>query len=947
MRTRPTLPILLLALSLPLSSALATPGQPAQTPLAAALDAAKKSEYADAEKQLLAITGADKGSAQIALAHVYLATGRYADASKAAQAAMGQKKGEAIAVSAEVLFRTGKRDDALKLLDQNKSETGPGGREIKLLLGEYRIASGHRQDAEAPLMDIIDDYNKDRIDVHDAVGLAIAGRAAYLLRAWKNSAQLYSESKKADAEVTRRALWESEVYLEKYDPGKAEENAKAALKIAPHDPDALVQMARIKLAQSYDFDAAEKLVKKALASNPQHAGAHAVLAGLSLRDMNIAAADKAVADGLAAEPQNLELLSMKAAIRFLADDAAGYDAAKKDVLGKNPEYSSLYSIIADYAEWEHRYDDIQSMMQEAVKVDPEDGKAWAELGMMQTRGGDETAGLASLQKAFSKDKYNVYVYNTLNLYEKQIPMDYDTVDAAPFKLRYPKVEEAVLARYVPRMMDEAFASMKARYGFVPTTPIQVELYGARQWFGVRTSGLPNIGIQGVCFGRVIASMSPGSEPFNWGNVLWHELGHVFAIQLSKNHVPRWFTEGLSEYETIARRPEWQRELDPELYKALKKNKLPGAADMNRAFTHVDDPNDVTVAYYAASQMLVFTAERYGFPKIVDALKLWGQAVRTPDVIQRAFGVSADEYDKAYRAWQLKRLARFDGQFMFDSDSPDVEDATDAVKKKPNDAGAHVDLALALLKTGKRDESQKEIDAALKLDPANMRAHFLAARAAAKQKDVEGIATHLAAIQKAGGDGFEVRMLLANVAEAKEDKKAMREHFEAAYAFDPMQSEPLKALYELAKGDKRDADVVDLLERMAPLEQHDHDVWRLLLDKLVAAKSWADVRRYGESAVFVDVHRAATHLSFARGLQAGGDHARAAFELETAAMCNERDKKFVSDQDKAKVEKIRKEEGSIHALLAKSYRALGRAADAKAEEDAAKKADPESDDLKSP
>ena len=110
--------------------------------------------------------------------------------------------------------------------------------------------------------------------------------------------------------------------------------------------------------------------------------------------------------------------------------------------------------------------------------------------------------------------------------------------------------------------------MKARYDFVPKTPVQVELYSNREQFSVRTSGLPNIGIEGVCFGRVVAAMSPKSEPFNWGNVVWHELGHVFAIQLSKNHVPRWFTEGLSEYETIARRPEWQRELDPELYQAL-------------------------------------------------------------------------------------------------------------------------------------------------------------------------------------------------------------------------------------------------------------------------------------------------------------------------------------------------------------------------------------------
>src|SRR5438552_16680493 len=133
--------------------------------------------------------------------------------------------------------------------------------------------------------------------------------------------------------------------------------------------------------------------------------------------------------------------------------------------------------------------------------------------------------------------------------------------------------------------------MKGRYVFAPTNPIQVEMYDSREQFSIRTSGLPNIGIEGVCFGRVVASMSPKSEPFNWGNVVWHELGHVFAIQLSKSHVPRWFTEGLSEYETIARRPEWQRSLGNELYSAIIGTRLPAAVDMNRAFTHADSAVD--------------------------------------------------------------------------------------------------------------------------------------------------------------------------------------------------------------------------------------------------------------------------------------------------------------------------------------------------------------------
>ena len=34
--------------------------------------------------------------------------------------------------------------------------------------------------------------------------------------------------------------------------------------------------------------------------------------------------------------------------------------------------------------------------------------------------------------------------------------------------------------------------------------------------------------------------------------------------------------------------------------------------MNRVFTHAEGDLDVTVAYYAASQMVAFTAEQFGF-----------------------------------------------------------------------------------------------------------------------------------------------------------------------------------------------------------------------------------------------------------------------------------------------------------------------------------------------
>ncbi len=567
-RSRP-LPALLLPRPLP------PPSGAAATPLGSALAAAAASDYANAEKALQAIVGADRPAALVALARISLEQGRFADANRyATQAGTTGQRLAALAIKAEVLSAQGKVDDAIALLEPNKAGQGVGGRRVRLVLGELYLRAGRRADAEPVLLEFASEYGNDTINSSDAEGLAMVGRAMHLLRHAKDANRAYDESERAQKGRVETLMWRATLFLDKYDPGHAEEVLTEALKAAPHRADAMIMLARVKLEEAYDFAAADKLVASALAVNPSLIAAYAVRAGIALRDMNLEAANAAVGAGLAIDPNDLELLSIRAAVRFLGDDKAGYEAAKREVLARNKEYSRFYGTVGDFAEWEHRYDDVIGMMKEAVALDPKDSKAWAQLGLMQARGGDEADGVKSLEQAWKGDHYNVRVFNTLDkLYGQWIPNEYEEVHEGIFHLRYPKDEKAVLERYVPRMLGEAWGAMKVHYMFAPTAPVAVELYRARDHFSVRTSGLPNIGIQGVCFGHVVAAMSPASEPFNWGNVVWHELGHVFAIQLSKNHVPRWFTEGLSEYETMVRRPEWQRELDPELYVALKKGRL--------------------------------------------------------------------------------------------------------------------------------------------------------------------------------------------------------------------------------------------------------------------------------------------------------------------------------------------------------------------------------------
>ena len=533
------------------------------------------SRYREAEAGFRAALSPSAPSARLGLAEVLLVTGRAALAENIAAETIGEPPPIAFALirtRGEALRRLGKLSEAEGLLTSAAGD--PEAREIRLLLGEVLLEQGRKSDAEPVLMTLIEQYNHDGIDAKDARSLALVGRAAYLLGSNQDANDAFNEAERAGPADAQTLLWRAELFLDSYDPGHAEEVVGELLKKAPGQPEGLALMAEVKLASNLDFEAAEALANAALAVDPALAVAHFVLGGVELRDMDLAKADGWVDQGLKESPRDLDLLSLRAAIRFLADDEPGFARAKTDVLAKNPRYSRLYQIVGEYADWEHRYDEIVTMMREALLADSDDGKVRAQLGFNLIRSGSETDGVSALQRSFGADPFNVRVFNTLNLYEKEIPKSYESFTHGIFTIRYHKEEKEILDRYVPELLERAWATFTKKYGFVPTTPIGIELYPSRENFAVRTSGLPQTFIQGVCFGRTLAAMSPKEEHFNIGMTLWHELAHVFHIQLSKSRVPRWFTEGLAEYETLVARPEWRREYDADLYEALERGSCP-------------------------------------------------------------------------------------------------------------------------------------------------------------------------------------------------------------------------------------------------------------------------------------------------------------------------------------------------------------------------------------
>jgi cellulose synthase operon protein C len=870
-----------------------------------------QSRYADAEADLTAaLGGSKKGAALLGLSELLLTTGRYSDAiERAKQASAAGADAEAsVLAQARALRASGEVTAALELLRARPAPSA--GPEVRLLLGELLLELGKRKEAEPVLLSLIEDYNADRVPESDGPGMMRVGRAAHLLRSPKDANEAFDQAERAEPGSVRTLLYRAELYLEKYDPGHAEEVLSEALQIAPQHPEANMLLAEVRLAQALDFDEAERLARLALAQNPKLTHAYFVLAGIAVRDQDLATADRHVTDGLRGNPRDLPLLSMRAVVRFLAEDPLGFEQQKAAILRLNPEYSRLYSIVGEFADWEHRYDEIVVLMKEAVALDAKDAKAEGELGFNLIRSGNEADGVSALGRSFRLDPYNVRVYNTLEMYEGVIAKDYVTVSHPRFAIRYKASERELLERYVPDLLDRAFETMQKSYGFTPLTPVGVELYAERENFGIRTGGLPQIAIQGVCFGKTLAAMSPANESFNLGMTLWHELSHVFHIQMSRSRVPRWFTEGLAEYETIIARPEWVRENDQELFEAVRSDRLPALGNMSRAFTRAEELEDVGTAYYASSQILVMLADHYGHDKLAEMLRQWGAGKTSDQVMGEVLGKKPADLDREFRLFADKKLARFASQFMPMQRKGRAERLGKEAKDAPKDVKKQLRYALSLLRDGEAERAEQLLVQVEKLEPSNADVRFLRAELDQHEHPEKSIVT-LSKMIEAKQDGYAVRLLLGKLLAAAGDDPGARTALEKATSFDPLSATPQYLLAEMAHTRADDDAELAALRRLGELEQHENKVYRRLLALLVAKKGWDEAVKVGEVAIYADTEGFTTHRLFGEALAQTGNAQRAVFELESALLSPAEPQELAEAQTR----------------LAELYGSLGRVRDA--------------------
>jgi Tfp pilus assembly protein PilF len=405
---------------------------------------------------------------------------------------------------------------------------------------------------------------------------------------------------------------------------------------------------------------------------------------------------------------------------------------------------------------------------------------------------------------------------------------------------------------------------------------------------VRTVGLPNLGALGVCFGQVVTALSPSVGHVNWGMVLWHELGHVFAIQLSNSRVPRWFTEGLSEYETIIARKEWRRENDVDVWMALEAGTLPSVVELNSRFLRARDLGEMVVAYHMSSLAVEFIATRWGFPKIVEALKLYGKGKTDAQVIKAITGLEVAAFDAEFKKHLEKRFAPYRGSFKVRPEAyDDVVALEKTVAAKPGDAGALADLAIGYLVAQDADKADATAQKALAIDAKNKKALWVRAELAFLLGDRAAAKQRYEALVAAGGDGYDARLRLGMIALAAGDTNGAAVELGKAKALDPQRPEPWVLLAQAYEKDGRKDEAAKELEGYAQIEEMDDEPLRRLVDHYQGKNDWAKVKLWGERRLDVNPYDPDLHLDLGQAYLELKQWDQAVYAYESALLANPR------------------------------------------------------------
>jgi len=314
------------------------------------------------------------------------------------------------------------------------------------------------------------------------------------------------------------------------------------------------------------------------------------------------------------------------------------------------------------------------------------------------------------------------------------------------------------------------------------------------------------------------ALPPGA--FSWRGTLHHELAHVITLELSKGRVPRWLTEGLSVYEERKVSPQWNRESERDLIDAIASDDVLTLADINAAFRG----SRVLYAYYQGGLMCEFIERDFGFPALREMVRLFGDGLTTPQVVERALSIDAEEFDARFLAYAKEYVA--DLRVLPRPSRKKMRKLKLRLRKDKDDIDGFLLLAAGQVARGDGQSALSSLSKAGKVAPEDPRINLIRSLVAQGEGRTDMAVRFATDAVENGADMFEARMLLADAAATAKQFDDAKTHLRRAIELFPVVTGPDSPRLSLARllmgeGEERLAEAMVLLREHADVAEDDY------------------------------------------------------------------------------------------------------------------------------
>lgn len=524
----------------------------------------------------------------------------------------------------------------------------------KLAARQVSLYNGNTTQAREYLEEMAGLANRRQWAYRDAQSLVALGKAALLMGVdpKKVLENTFDRAKKADPDLRDAHVASVQVALDKNDFQLAEKLTNEALKKFPNDPDFLY--ARAQALAGSDRKAMLASLSAALEINENHIPSYLLIADHLIDAEEYAEAETKIGRALEVNPHHPQAWAYRAVMAHLKNELASETEFRRTALKFYTNNPAVDHLIGRKLSSKYRFAEGAAYQRRALAFEPDFVPAKSQLAQDLLRLGEDQEGWALAEQVYQEDGYDVVAYNLANL--KDSMSQFITLTNEYFTVRMGASEAPVYGDRVMNLLTRAHTNLCLKYGVELQTPTFVEIFPNQKDFAVRTFGMPGgAGYLGVCFGRVITANSPATQAgraASWESVLWHEFTHVVTLQMTKNKMPRWLSEGISVYEEQRSNPAWGQAMTPRYRDMILGEDLVKIGDLSGAFLAPPSGEHLMFAYYQSSLVVRYLVEQFGFESLLKILRDLKLGVPVNEAIAR-HTTSLDKLESDFAAFARK------------------------------------------------------------------------------------------------------------------------------------------------------------------------------------------------------------------------------------------------------------------------------------------------------